>query len=548
MEIMNLLIIALLISGLITYLFYLLRKKPNTVKKDRDSENARLYSIPVLVEYTKVKINEFVTTSLIDLGLSGEEYERRLAIVTELRNAMKNAISGDLQEKIYLKQYIYDLLERNYGINESNINWIIPFDQAERLTEQDQFDILMQHFKKEHGYKALSHMIEKYKLAKPKYVIEDGQTESYIITGEEIRMIYKKEIRTLDFKDKLNVVVQRVYQQYKGFGVLDEIRDMSIDGVSGGVSGAPSKMKSVEHEVEFVGNMRNTKKGINSVWIFYKGKSIHMSFLSFENDLELKRVCQNIYKYNNPGPLTESTGYIVNDMKDGSRVVVVRPPFAETWAFWVRKFDLPNMDLEYLIPDKYDNAILARKMLRFLMQGAQTSAFTGKQGSGKTSSMMASMKFMYATLNLRIVELIFELNLRQLYSFRNIMTFRELKDIPIQEALNLTKKTDGDVNILGEVASQEVASLMIQMTQAASLFTLFSHHASTTNDLIKWHRDALLQTGAFNNERIAEETVAKAIKWDIHYERDEAGNRYIERITEITLVQYDNSFFDNEDD
>ncbi|MFB8378168.1 ATPase, T2SS/T4P/T4SS family [Paenibacillus taichungensis] len=544
----NFLFIVLIISGLIAFLLFLLWKKPKRPKTDEALAQAEKYSIPILVEYTKVMINEFVNTNLMDMGLSGEEYERRQAIVNELRNAMRNAVSGEIRDKLYLKEHIEAILEQDYGLNEKNIDLVIPFTQPERLTSQDIFDILMNHFKKKHGYKALSFMIEKYNLAKPKHVIEAGKSESYVITEEEIKAIYRKEIRGLEFKDKLDIIVQRVYQLYKGFGVADEIRDMNIDGLSGGVSGAPSKMTTVEHVAELVGQMRSTKRGNNSLWIFYKGKTIHLSFLEFETDLELKRVAQNIYKHNSPGPLTETSGFVVNDMADGSRVVVVRPPFAESWAFWVRKFDIPNLSIENLIPDTHGQADLARDMIKNLMKGAQTTAYTGKTGAGKTSLMMTSIGFMYAFLNLRTVELILELNLRQLYPERNSIAFRELPTIPGQEALNLNKKTDTDVSILGEVASQSVATWMIQMTQVGSLFTIFSHHAVTTRQLIKWFRDALLAEQIMQDERLAEEQVAEAIKWDIHMTRDQKGNRYIERITEITLVQYDDSFFENTND
>ena len=38
-------------------------------------------------------------------------------------------------------------------------------------------------------------------------------------------------------EDKLEIIAQAVYEKYKGLGVIDEIRDMNIDGVSAGVSG-----------------------------------------------------------------------------------------------------------------------------------------------------------------------------------------------------------------------------------------------------------------------------------------------------------------------
>ncbi len=78
-------------------------------------------------------------------------------------------------------------------------------------------------------------------------------------------------------------------------------------------------------------------RACDSIWIFFQGKSIRLAFLSFGTEAELKRVCQNIYKYNNPGQLSDTNGYKINEMKDGSRVVVVRPSFSETWAFFCKK-------------------------------------------------------------------------------------------------------------------------------------------------------------------------------------------------------------------
>ena len=92
------------------------------------------------------------------------------------------------------------------------------------------------------------------------------------------------------------------------------------------------------------------------------------------------------------------------------------------------------------------------------------------------------------------------------------------------------------VNILGEVASNEVAAWMIQMSQVASLFTLFTHHAKSTDNLVKYLRNALIINGNFNNERIALEQVVDAVRFDVHMERDSVGHRYVERISEIEQI------------
>ncbi len=195
-------------------------------------------------------------------------------------------------------------------------------------------------YKNEFGYEALTEIIKKYDLARLKYV--SGETKpSYVITSQEINDIFEKENFVLTFQDKLNIVVQRIYQHYKGYSSIDEVRDMNIDGISGGVSGLPESFLSqvAQTDDDYLGQIADHKvpRACDSIWIFFQGKSIRLEFLSFGTEAELKRVCQNIYKYNNPGQLSDTNGFKINEMKDGSRVVVVRPSFSETWAFFVRK-------------------------------------------------------------------------------------------------------------------------------------------------------------------------------------------------------------------
>ncbi|KQY91023.1 pilus assembly protein CpaF [Paenibacillus sp. Root52] len=541
---MNLLIISLITVVIAVGLFLYLRRNPYTgnVAQDADADHLNMESI---TEFATEVTNDHVNTNLLDLGLSLEEYERRKADLAILKTSLNNCNSGSLEDKLYVKEFLHDILSRNYGITEKNINQVLPFDDEELLGDQDKFEILLYLYKQKHGFDGLSKLIETYDLARLKRVIEKGDTPSYIITGEEIRDIYHKENPQLSFEDKFHIIVQRVYQKYKGFGAIDEIRDQTIDGVSGGVSGIPVNMNTVEHEIEMMNGMHERLPlGYESIWIFYRGKSVHLSFLSFGSELELRRVCQNVYKHGNPGQLSEAKAFIVNDMHDGSRVVVVRPPFAESWAFFIRKFDLPNLVIERLLAaNRVKNADMVIQYLDFLMKGEQVTAVTGEQGSGKTTLMMALVKSIYGMFPLRIQELAFELHLRRLYPNRNILSFRETDKISGQEGMDLSKKTDGSVSIAGEVATDAVAAWIIQMAQVASRFTIFSHHAKTMRDLVESLRNSLLKTGTFSDERSAEEQVAKVINFDVHLEKEQNGTRYIERITECVLINQDNSQF-----
>jgi pilus assembly protein CpaF len=537
---LNWVIIGVIILLGLILLYLKLTDKKNLPKQGSEEKK---FTIEAMTEYVKRTLNEMTNSNLYDLGLSEEEFRRRKSQRNELKKALKGCTSGDINDKTYVKYFIFDLLLKTYGLTEANIDKVIPFDERNRLTTQDKFEILLYQFKKKYRFDALSELIRKYDLDRPKHIIEDGQTESYIITKEEIDAIFKKEIRRLTFEDKMQIIVQRIYQHYKGFSVIDEIRDMNIDGVSGGVSGLPSSFIQQTTEFElYAKQMKPVPKAHDSVWIFYRGKSIHLQCLSFGSELELKRVCQNIYKYNNPGQLSESNGFKVNEMKDGSRVVVVRPGFSESWAFFVRKFDVPNATLEQLIRDP--NAALPIGLIQYLVKGCRITAITGAQGTGKTTLLMAMVKYINAAFNIRVQEMAFELHLRKIYKDRNILSFRETENISGQDGLDVQKKTDGTVNILGEVATDPVAAWMIQMAQVASLFTLFTHHAKTFKDLVFSLRNSLLKTGMFNHETIAEQQVVSVINFDIHLKRDYDGHRYIERITECIPLDQETAYPD----
>lgn len=534
-------LVVLLVAGYAMY--YIIKKKKTAKVETAVDVDDKTYTIDVMTEFVKKRLDEITKINLYDIGLSEEELKRRKNKKYELKKALKGCTYGDVNDKRYIKELIFDLLQKEYGVTETNISKAIPFDIPSLLTAQDKFDILIYAYKKEFAYEALTELIKKYDLAELKYI--EGETKpSYVITSDEIEDIYEKENIVLSFSDKLSVVVQRIYQHYKGYSSIDEVRDMNIDGVSGGVSGLPESFLSqvAQTDSDYLNQVSEHKvpRACDSIWIFFQGKSIRLAFLSFGTEAELKRVCQNIYKYNNPGQLSDTNGYKINEMKDGSRVVVVRPSFSETWAFFVRKFDVKRATLEQLVRDKGKEDTI--ELLKFLVKGARITAITGEQGSGKTTLLMGMIENIYETMNIRVQETAFELHLRKIYPTRNILTFRETDTISGQEGLDVQKKTDGSVNIIGEVATDPVASWMIQAAQVASKFTLFTHHAKTFPNLVTALRNSMLRTGVFKNEKTAEEQVVQVLNFDIHLKKDFRGKRYVERITECIPIEEKNEY------
>ncbi len=232
MSITNLMMIFVVLVLVIVVIVHSIKKNKEEVVDQAVEVDDKTYTLEKMIKFVKQRLDEITKINLYDIGLSEEELKRRKSKKYELKKALKGCTYGDVNDKKYVKELIYDLLSKEYGVDETNISKSIPFDVPSLLTAQDKFDILMHEYKKTFSYEALTEFIKKYNLAALKYVA--GETKPcYVITSDEIDKIYEQENLNLSFADKLEVVVQRIYQQYKGYSSIDEVRDMNIDGVSG---------------------------------------------------------------------------------------------------------------------------------------------------------------------------------------------------------------------------------------------------------------------------------------------------------------------------
>ena len=211
MTITNILLtlVVLVIAGVAMY--YFIKNKREAPAEEVINVDDKTYTLEKMQEFVKKRLDEITKVNLYDIGLSEEELKRRKNKKYELKKALKGCTYGDVNDKKYVKELIFDLLSKEYGVNEANISKSIPFDIPSLLTSQDKFDILIYMYKKDFGYEALTEIIKKYNLAELKYI--EGETKpSYVITAQEIESIFEQENLQLDFADKLSVVVQRIYQ------------------------------------------------------------------------------------------------------------------------------------------------------------------------------------------------------------------------------------------------------------------------------------------------------------------------------------------------
>lgn len=513
-------VVSLLAVVLILFMLYQKSKGQQEIIEEDD-----FGSIDKVVEAVKLEMVEIIKDDY-SLGLTEAEFNSLYKRKARIQEALRNCVFGIDSAKIIVIELIRTFIAENIPIE--TVEELLGLADGQDPSDHVKFEILMYRYKKKYGKGALSAWIDKNNFARERDGIDaDGGGDSaYFIDIEELYMSYDEEDIHLSNDEKIDVLAVLVYQLYKGFGIVDTLREMDVNGFNMGTSGS------------ILSNINKSKAGImkatNAVWLYYQGKYIHLRFMNFGTEEELRRIIQLLIRWGNPGPLTAKRGYMVNTMFDKSRILALRPPASEYWAIFVRKFSLSDVSPKALIVKPYTNrGDLPMALIEFLMRGQVTCGVTGRQGSGKTTLMSSIIRFINPRYTIRVLEMAPELYLRELYPTRNILSVQETTTVTAAELQDALKKSDAAVSIVGEVATDIIAARMIQMGQVASIFTIFSHHANTPKDLVFALRNSLVNAGGFSNMSTAERQVIDVVKCDIHLDYTPDGKRYIERISEI---------------
>lgn len=535
MSFYSVIMIVFILAGIAGVLIAFLR--PDPLADLEVKEEIDVFDLGYLIKSTLEYVNDYQNLNVEELDMNKQNIEKIAREQDTINSAEAMCAYGDKDSKHFLKEFVKTALTKNFGVAESTIEKIIRFDDYAMLSDRDLFDSLLYVYKKKFGKDAMNKL---FALNKWDLGSGTGYQEHYVVTTEQLKKTFNVHvglIDTLTYEDKLEILVQRIYSSVWGLGCIDEMLDMSIDGINCGTNGIPAPM------YKYFGDIFNDESGshplasFNAVWCFYKGKYVHLAFLGFDTEKEFERVAKKIYKYDNPGTLSASLGGIVNYRMDGSRVTVVRPPAAENWAFFVRNLDAgATMDIvqwfEGLkdVKDKGIDRIV--DTLHWIISGCLNLAITGEQGCGKTTLMMSLIAFVRKSFSIRTQEMSFELNLKRKYPDRNILAFRDTPTFSGQQGLDIQKKTDGSVNLMGEVATHLQGYLTIQTGETGSNQVMFTGHMKTAELMVAYFRDCVCNEGGMS-ERSAEALCAKVLNTNLHLLKDVSGHRHAERITMV---------------
>ena len=511
--------IVIIISA--TYV-YRLAKKQAIVEED-------FASLQEVISAVKLHIVSQTKDPDIYEDTTEEELKRARQRCAQTKTAVKASPNGERDSKIFVKGLIY-----GWVMNKLSLDKIKEFLGFTSDTEPDQntmFEIILMKYQQLYGLEGFEQWIFDNKFDKPRPAVgmKRKGAVSYYVTRADLANAYHEAKFKLTDKELVDVFVTKIYQNCMGWGPIDTLVEMNINGYNIGVSGSLRGATDQNNEV----NRDSISTSTNSFWVYFKTNYIHLQFIEFGTEEEIRRIAQLLVRFRSPGPLTTANGFRVNTMHDKSRILVVRPEAGECWGVFVRKF---NLDIktpeEMIIKEGITDAEIAAKFVEYLMIGKVTTAVTGRQGSGKTTFLKAIMAYLPPEWNLRVLEMAPELYLRELFPHRNVFSAQETDMVSMEALQDCFKKSDATATIIGEIATDIVAARGIQLAMTGSEMTLFTHHANTAKDLVLTMRNSLVNACGFSNMQTAEKQVTDVLKINVHLGFEE-GKRFIKRITEI---------------
>ena len=216
-------------------------------KDSADQNNSSPNTMEDVIKEVKLRMEQLVYGT----GSSDSQKEDGIAIA-KLHQALHDCGLGGDRERVYVKEYIKEIISEGLKLDEDKLNKLISFERSSKLTDLDRFEILLYIYSEIYGTDGLSKMFDN--------VDKDFLQNQHEIDKETLKNLWNLGSRKLSFLEKLDIVTQRVYEELYGFSVCDMLisGDTAVDSVSAGCGGILScrgvgKQKiEMGHEVVYI--------------------------------------------------------------------------------------------------------------------------------------------------------------------------------------------------------------------------------------------------------------------------------------------------------
>ena len=219
MLLLNYILIAVICIAVIGLLFWYFTKLSKS-EDQLDFENP--YTIKHITAEVADEFSTALKENLKEQNLTRRELEARESAKQELRVSLKESAYGNPTAKKYIKNFIKDIIRgKQINITEDTVDNVLNFLQPSRLSSRDKFEIMLHFYMKEFKDKGFTQMVEDYGWLSPK--VDAEENISYEVTDKQLDEAFDdflKSIPHISYDDKLDIISQRVFSEYKGFGSI----------------------------------------------------------------------------------------------------------------------------------------------------------------------------------------------------------------------------------------------------------------------------------------------------------------------------------------
>ena len=319
-----------------------------------------------------------------------------------------------------------------------------------------------------------------------------------------------------DFDAKIDRLVQIIYQELYGLGVIDELCEGHIDET--GVNGK------------------------DYIWIQVGGLKRQMKKLHFQSQAILQKKVSTAISFDSKNDITASEPIVYCQRMNGSRVTAVIPPVAKYPILNIRHFHLANVTKYDLV----DKATLTEDAVRFIelvFKGRPNFLIIGQQGSGKSTLLRVLLNEVSDAIGIGTIENMFELNLDDYYPNKNVIALQSTEKFPADKLFELMLRQNRDIVLLGEIRSSNEAVETINAMLRQCRGSAATFHSSSPTRAVHDLRNLCMRSSQYKDFLTAQFDVADAIDLILEGRLDyETGKRYINRISVVEANDEDYKF------
>ncbi len=474
-----------------------------------------------------------------DLLNKRPESSQEAGIIELLKRHKENSTSGNKESRDIIKSHIRTKLLTSFNIYGQEVNGrlldsilfecikleeasslvdaIISFENLEELTAAEKFSILLHVLDSKEGKgrsSAFNSLMQRYEFFSKQRSNADYTSVRYEYSQEDIDFIFKNENISLSFMDKMDIIVQLVYEKIFGLMCLDSLAYSDVN------------------EVGFA----NDGKYIYC----WSDKKIWLSFLTLSEE-EARVVQDRAISFDRSiGQLDRNNPEKLCHRSDGARITVTQPPYFSARNLCIRIFNKSNASYNEL-----EKSERIKLLTTALIKAGESICIQGALGTGKTTKMETMFEILDDCLHIGTVEDYFEQQIARKYPLKRIVEAQAINNKSLLDAVKTLLRMSVDVADLGEVRDGNALFAFIQLVQSVSVAAWFTTHIVNPDTTVPRLKNMLMGTGRYLTEQAAIMDIIHYV--NIIFQHDIIdGRRMISKIVEIVPLVAASSEYDGD--